>query len=95
MLMMRWHCLLWKLKSYGISGWTFDLILSVLSNRHPRVVLDDKSLQEYPLNAGVLSSSLITFLMMLSVILLSMLMILLSIYSKCDEATVAAPTVDL
>ena len=45
--------LLNKLKSYGISGQIFDLISSFLSNRWLRVVLDAKSLQEYPVNAGV------------------------------------------
>ena len=48
-----WHvCLLQKLKSYGISGRIFDLISSFLSNRLFRVVLDRKSSQEYPVNAG-------------------------------------------
>ena len=46
------------------------------------MVLDVKSLQEYPFNAGVpqgfiLRHTLMTFLMMLSIILLYMLMILL------------------
>ena len=31
----------------------FVLISSFLSNRRPRVVLDGKSSQEYPVNAGV------------------------------------------
>ena len=49
-----WHAgLLHKLKSYGISGQIFGLISSFLSNRHLRVVLDGKSSQEYPVNAGV------------------------------------------
>ena len=39
--------------SYGISGQIFDLISSFLSNRRLRVVLDGKSSQEYPVNAGV------------------------------------------
>ena len=82
-----WHAgLHHKLKSYGISGQIFGLICSFLSNRRLRVVLDGKSSQEYPVNAGiplflVLHFSyytLMTFLTMLSVILLSMLMILLS-----------------
>ena len=48
-----WHaCLLHKLKSYRISGQIFGLISSFLSNRWFRVVLDEKSLQEYPVNAG-------------------------------------------
>ena len=42
-----------KLRSYGISGQIFDLISSFLSNRQLRVVLDGKSSQEYPVNAGV------------------------------------------
>ena len=77
-----------KLKSYGISGQIFGLISSFLSNRWLGVVLDRKSSQEYAVNAGILQGSilgprlfyytLMTFLMMLSVISLSMLMILLS-----------------
>ena len=48
-----WHAgLLHKLKSYGISGQIFDLISSFLSNKWLRVVLDRKSSQEYPVNAG-------------------------------------------
>ena len=47
-----WHTgLLHKLKFYGISG--HDPISSFLSNRRLRVVLDGKSSQEYPVNAGV------------------------------------------
>ena len=45
--------LLHKLKSYGISGQIFGLISSCLSNRQLWVVLDGKSSQEYPVNAGV------------------------------------------
>ena len=49
-----WHAgLLHKLKSYGISGQIFGLISSFLSNRQLQVVLDGKSSQEYPVNAGV------------------------------------------
>ena len=49
-----WHaCFLHKLKSYGISGQIFGLISSFLSNRRLQVVLDGKSSQEYPVNAGV------------------------------------------
>ena len=75
--------LLHKFKSHGISGQIFSLISSFLSNRELQVVLDGKSSQEYPVNAGVppflvLHFSyyiLMTSLMMLSVILLSILMI--------------------
>ena len=87
-----WHAgLLHKLKSYGISDQIFGLISSFLSNRRLRVVLDGKSSQEYPVNVGVPQGSILgptlfllyimTFLMMLSVILQSMLMMLLSILS--------------
>ena len=50
-----WHAgLLHKLKSCGISGQIFGLISSFLSNnRRLRVVLDGKSSQQYPVNAGV------------------------------------------
>ena len=54
-----WHAgLLHKLKSYRISGQIFGLISSFLSNRRLRVVLDGKSSQEYPVNAGVPQGSI-------------------------------------
>ena len=70
-----WHVgILQKLKCYGVSGQMFRLISSFLNNKQLRVVLDGKSSQENPLNAGVPQGSifgptLMTFLMMLSVIL--------------------------
>ena len=55
-----WHAALFdKLKSYGISGQIFRLISSFLSNGLLRVVLDGKSSQEYPVNAGVPQGSII------------------------------------
>ena len=55
-----WHAgLLHKLKCYGISGQIFGLISSFLSNRRLRVVLDGKSSQEYPVNAGVPQGSIL------------------------------------
>ena len=49
-----WHAvLLHKLRSYGISGQIFGFISPFLSNRRLRVVLDGKSSQEYPVDAGV------------------------------------------
>ena len=55
-----WHAgLLHKPKSYGISGQIFGLISSFLSNRRLQVVLDRKSSQEYPVNAGVPHGSIL------------------------------------
>ena len=51
--------LLYKLKSYGISGQIFGLISSFLSIRQLRVVLDGTSSQEYPVNAGVPQGSIL------------------------------------
>ena len=73
-----------KLNSYRISGQIFGLISSFLSNRQLQMALDGKSSQEYLVNAGAPQgyilgpTTLMTFLMILSVILLSLLMILLS-----------------
>ena len=46
------------LKSHGISGQVLGLISSFLSNRGLQVVLDGKSSQEYPVNAGVPQGSI-------------------------------------
>ena len=86
-----WHPgLLPKLKSYGILGQIFGLISSFLSNRRPRVVLGSlhKNIQ---LMMGFLKApflvqhfsyyTLMTFLMLISVLLLCMPMTLLSILS--------------
>ena len=55
-----WHTgFLHKLRFYGISGQIFGLISSFLSNRWLRVVLDGKSSQEYPVNAGVPQRSIL------------------------------------
>ena len=55
-----WHVgLLHKLKYYGIPGRVFHLISSVLNNRRLRLVLDRKSSQEYPVNAGVPQGSIL------------------------------------
>ena len=51
--------LLYKLSSYGISGQIFGLISSFLSNKRFRVVLDGKSSEEYPVNAGVCQGSIL------------------------------------
>ena len=47
-----------KIKCYIISGQTFGLVSSFLSNRRLRVVLVGKSSQEYPVNAGVSQGSI-------------------------------------
>ena len=44
---------------FGIPGQIFGLISSFLSNRRLRVVLDGKSPQEYPVNAGVPQTSIL------------------------------------
>ena len=55
-----WHAgLLHKPKSYGISGQIFGLISSFLSNRWRQAVLDGKSSQENPVNAGVPQGSIL------------------------------------
>ena len=79
--------LLHKLKSYGVLGQIFGLTSSFLSNRWLLLVLDGKSSQEYSVNVGVPRGAILgpslfllcimTFLTMLSVILIAMLMILL------------------
>ena len=82
-----WHAgLLHKLKSYGISGQIFGLISSFLSgfrlfwmgNLHKNIQLMLVFLKGLFLVLHFSYYTLMTFLMMLSVILLSMLMILLS-----------------
>ena len=55
-----WHAgLLHKLKPYGISGQIFGLISSFLNTRQLQVVLEGKSSQEYPVNAGVPQGSIL------------------------------------
>ena len=55
-----WHAgLLHKLKSYGISGQTFGLISSFLSNSWVQVALGKNSSQDYQVNAGVPQGSVL------------------------------------
>ena len=81
-----WHAgLLHKLKSYGISGQIFGLISSFLlfwmESLHKNIQLMQEFLKAPFLVLHFSYYTLMTFLMMLSVILPSMLMILLSILS--------------
>ena len=84
-----WH-LLHKLTFYGISGQIFGFLSSFLSKKRLRVVLDGKTSQEYPVNAGVPQGSILgptLFLLNIDdlpddvICNISMLMILLSILS--------------
>ena len=92
-----WHAgLLHKLKSYGISGQIFSLISSFLSNRRLRVVLDGKSSQEYPVNAGVPQGSILgptLFLLYINdlsddaICDIAIYADDTSLYSRCDRAS--------
>ena len=92
-----WHAgLLHKLKSYGISGQIFGLVSSFLSNRRFRVVLDGKSSQEYPVNAGVPQGSILCptlFLLYINDVPHDVICNIAiyaddtTFYSKCDQAS--------
>ena len=91
-----WHAgLLHKLKSYGISGQIFGLISSFLSNRWLQVVLDEKSSQEYPVNAGLSHDSVLgstLFLLYINDLPGDVICDIViyaddtTLYSKCDQA---------
>ena len=87
-----------RFMSYGISGQTFGLISSFLSNRWLRVVLDDRSSQEYPVNAGVPQGSILgpaLFLLYINDLPDDVICICYdaiyaddtTLYSKCDQAS--------
>ena len=92
-----WHAgLLHKLESYGISGQIFGLISSFLSNRRLCVVLDVKSSQEYPVNAGVPQWSILDptlFLLYINDLPDDVICNIViyaddtTLYSKCDQAS--------
>ena len=88
--------LLHKLTPYGISGQIFGLISSFLSNRQLWVVLDGKSSQEYPVNAGVSQGSILGLTLFLLNIndlpddVICNIAIYAddtTLYSKCDQAS--------
>ena len=55
-----WHDgLLFKLKSYSISGCLFTVIKDFLNNRQQRIVLNGKSSIWFPINAGALHGSVL------------------------------------
>ena len=84
-----------SVKFYGISGQMFDLISSFLSNRWLQVVLDAKSSQEYPVNAGVPQGFILgpTFFLLYindppdEVINIVIYAYDTTLYSKCDKAS--------
>ena len=85
-----------KLKSYGISGQIFGLISSFLSNKRLWVVLDGKSSQENPVNAGVPPGSILgptLFLLCINDFPDDVICNIAShaddntLYSKCDKAS--------
>ena len=92
-----WHAgLLHKLKSYGISDQIFGLISSFLSNRWLQVVLNGKSSQEYPVNAGVPQGSIVGPTVVLLYINelpndvicdIAICADNTTLYSKCDQAS--------
>ena len=92
-----WYAgLLHKLKSYGISGQIFGHISSFLINRWLRVVLDGKSSQEYPVNAGVPQGSILgptLFLLYINdlpddvICNVAIYADDTTLYSKCDQAS--------
>ena len=92
-----WYAgLLHKLKSYGISCQIFSLISSFISNRRLQVVLDGKSSQEYPVNAGVARGSILgptLFLLYINDLPDDVICDIAihaddaTLYSKCDQAS--------
>ena len=92
-----WHAdLLHRLKSYGVLGEIFGLISSFLSNRRLRVVVNWKSSQEYPVNAGVPQGSILgptLFLLYINdlpddvICDIAIYAYDTTLYSKCDQGS--------
>ena len=92
-----WHSgLLHKLKSCGISGQILGLISSFLSNMQLRVVLDEKSSEEYAVNSGFPQGSIpgpTFFLLYINdlpddvICNIAVYAHDTTLYSKCDQAS--------
>ena len=92
-----WHAgLLNKPNFYGISGQIFGLTSSFLGNRRLRVVLDGKSSQGYPVNAGFPQGSILgptLFLLYINDLPDDVICNIATyaddttLYSKCDQAS--------
>ena len=92
-----WHAVIFhKLNSCGISGQVFGPIFSFISNKRLQVVLDGKSSQEYPVNAGFLQGSILgptLFPLYINDIpddVICNIVIYaddITLYSKCDKAS--------
>ena len=92
-----WHAgLLFKLRSYGISGQIFGFASSFCSNRRLQVDLDGKSSQEYLVNAGVPQGSILgptLFLLYINDLPDDVICDIAiyaddtTLYSKCDQAS--------
>ena len=88
--------LLFKLTSYRIPGQIFCLVSSFLSNRRLQVILDGKSSQEYPVDAGVHQGSILGptfFLLYINdfpddvICNITIYANNTALYSKCDQAS--------
>ena len=82
--------------SHRISGQTFGLLSSFLSNRWLPVVLDGKSSQEYLVNVGIPQGSIIGLIIFLiypndlpddAICNIAVYVDAISLYSKCDHAS--------
>ena len=92
-----WHAgLLHELKCYGISGQIFGFLSSFLKNRRLLVVLDGKSAEKYPVNAGVPQGSILGLIFFLLYIndlpddIICDIVIYAddtTLYSKCDQVS--------
>ena len=85
-----------KIALHGISSQIFGLVSSFLSNRWLQVVLDGRSSQEYPVNAGVPQGSILgptLFLLYINDLPDDVICDIAiyaddtTLYSKCDQAS--------